>query len=190
MALRRLGALGAAIFLVLLAPGALADDQPAPSPSSPPAAAEKPNPNAPLSADQIGSEFKHLSPEARDALLKQLMSKSSEDLTKMTPEQLTGAFGTLPPELQAQLRAKWDALSDEQRAALKKMNPDTLKQMFAQNVKQMVGDRVKEAVAPVQEAVAQSVEKVKEVAQTARSYVQKMLGKLFGSKDSKPPDQA
>lgn len=144
------------------------------------------NSNAPLSAAQLSAAFQGLSAEDRAALLKQLAAVGSGPVTI---QQMNSAFYKLPPQLQKQLWAKWNALSDEQRIALKNMSLASVKQIVGQMVTKMAGDKVQEAMAPVTKVVDKAkavVDDAKTVAQKARTYVQNILGKFFGSGDSKP----
>ncbi len=99
-------------------------------------------PGGAASADLPPLDLSQLSPEARAALLKQVQSANPN----MTPEQAETSFNSLPPDVQAQLRAKWDSLTDDQKAALKKLRPEAVKEMVIHQLKQMM--------APIQGAVA------------------------------------
>jgi len=146
----------------------------------------------PLTSDQLNKEYQNLSPETRAALTNQLKSKGLDGLTKMNEGDARTAFASLPPEVKAQIQAKWDAMSDEQRIALKKMGPAAVKELVASQMREMM----KQSVAPVTKPVEQVVEKVqsaaekaKTVMQKGRDYVQSLIAKLKGQSSPPPEDQ-
>jgi len=143
----------------------------------------------PLTSDQLNKEYQNLSPATRAALANQLKSKGLDGLTKMSEGDARTAFASLPPEVKAQIQAKWDAMSDEQRIALKKMGPAAVKELVASQMKEMM----KQSVSPVTKPVAQVVEKVssaaekaKTIMQKGRDYVQGLIARLKGG--SNPPE--
>jgi TRAP-type C4-dicarboxylate transport system substrate-binding protein len=100
-------------------------------------------------------------------------------------------FASLPPEMKAQIQAKWDSLSDEQRIALKKMGPDAVKQLVASQMKEVMKQSMDPVVKPVQQVVekAQSVaQKAKTIMQKGRDYVQGLIAKLKGQSSPPPED--
>jgi len=110
----------------------------------------------------------------------------------MSESDARTAFAELPPDVKAQIQAKWDALSDEQRIALKKMGPAAMKELVASQMK----DIMKQSVSPVVKPVQQVVEKAQSVAQSAktmmekgRDYVQGLIAKFKGQ-SSQPEGQA
>jgi len=146
----------------------------------------------PLSGDQLSKEYQNLSPATRAALANQLKSKGLDGLTSMSESDARTAFAGLPPDVKAQIQAKWDALSDEQRIALKKMGPAAVKELVASQMKEIM----KQSVSPVIKPVQQVVEKAQSLAQSAgtimqrgRDYVQGLIAKLKGQA-SQPGEQA
>ena len=146
----------------------------------------------PLSGDQLSHEYQNLSPATRAALANQLKSKGVDGLSSMSESDARTAFAGLPPDVKAQIQAKWDALSDEQRIALKKMGPAAVKELVASQMK----DIMKQSVSPVVKPVQQVVEKAQSVAQSAktimqkgRDYVQGLIAKLK-TQSSQPEAQA
>jgi len=147
----------------------------------------------PLTGDQLNQEYKNLSPETRAALANQLKSKGLDGLSKMSEADARTAFASLPPEVKAQIQAKWDALSDEQRIALKKMGSSAVKEIVASQMKEMMKQSVDPVVKPVQQLVekAQSVaEKAKTIMQKGRDYVQGVIARLRGESVSPPEGKA
>ncbi len=137
----------------------------------------------PLSGDQLSHEYQNLSPATRAALANQLKSKGVDGLSNMSESDARTAFAGLPPDVKAQIQAKWDALSDEQRVALKKMGPAALKELVASQMK----DIMKQSMSPVIKPVQQLVEKAQSIAQSAktilrkgRDYVQGLIAKFKG----------
>jgi hypothetical protein len=142
----------------------------------------------PLTSDQLGKEYQNLSPETRAALANQLKSKGLDGLSRMNEADARTAFASLPPDVKAQIQAKWDSLSDEQRIALKKMGPAAVKELVASQMKAMMKQSMDPVTKPVQQVVekAQSAaEKAKSIMQKGRDYVQGLIGKLKGQ--SNPP---
>jgi hypothetical protein len=147
----------------------------------------------PLTSDQLNQEYKNLSPETRAALANQLKSKGLNGLNKMSEADARTAFASLPPEVKAQIQAKWDALSDEQRIALKKMGSSAVKEIVASQMKEMMKQSVDPVVKPVQQVVekARSVaEKAKAIMQKGRDYVQGVIARLRGESVSPPEGKA
>jgi hypothetical protein len=137
----------------------------------------------PLSGDQLSHEYQNLSPATRAALANQLKSKGVDGLTNMSESDARTAFAGLPPDVKAQIQAKWDALSDEQRIALKKMGPAAVKELVASQMKEVM----KQSMSPVVKPVQQVVEKAQSAAQSAktmmqkgRDYVQGLIAKFKG----------
>jgi hypothetical protein len=118
------------------------------------------------SSDQLNKEYQNLSPATRAALAEQLKSKGIDGLSNMSESDAKTAFAGLSPEVKAQIQAKWAALSDEQRTALKKMGPAALKELVASQVKEVMT-----------QSVAQSA---KTMMQKGREYVQGLIAKLKG----------
>src|SRR6185312_11706820 len=152
---------------------------------APNATGDQPAPygGVPLTSDQMNKEYQNLSPATRAALANQLKSKGLDGLSKMNEADARTAFAGLPPEVKAQIQAKWDAMSDEQRIALKKMGPAAVKEIVASQMREVM----KQSVAPVTKPVEQVVEKVqsaaekaKSVMQKGREYVQGLIAKLKG----------
>jgi len=142
-----------------------------------------PDTGNPLSSDQLMKEYQNLSPATRAALTNQLKSKGLDGLSSMSESDARTAFAGLPPDVKSQIQAKWDALSDEQRIALKKMGPGAIKELVASQMKEVM----KQSVSPVVKPVQQIVEKAQSVAQSAktimqrgRDYVQGLIAKLKG----------
>jgi hypothetical protein len=160
----------------------------------PPAEQPPPNEGAPLSNDALSKEYQKLSPETRDALMKTLKDKGVDGLSSMSESDARTTFSNLPDNVKQQIQAKWDALSDEQRIALKKMGSDGIKQMFASQMKQMMKQTVMDPVTkPVETVVASTqavVQKTESALQKSRDYVQKWLAKMRGDQTGQPQDQA
>jgi hypothetical protein len=161
-------------------------DRPAPAQSGD---QQAPYGGVPLTSDQLSKEYQNLSPETRAALANQLKSKGLDGLSKMNEADARTAFASLPPDVKAQIQAKWDAMSDEQRIALKKMGPAAVKELVASQMREMM----KQSVAPVTKPVEQIAEKVQSVAEKAKSvmqkgrdYVQGLIARLKGG--SNPPE--
>jgi hypothetical protein len=137
----------------------------------------------PLSSDQLNKEYQNLSPATRAALANQLKSKGIDGLSNMSESDARTAFAGLPPNVKAQIQAKWDALSDEQRIALKKMGPGAVKEIVASQMKEVMKQSVSPVVKPVQQVVekAQSAaQSAKTIMQKGRDYVQGLIAKLKG----------
>ena len=137
----------------------------------------------PLSGDQLSREYQNLSPATRAALANQLKSKGVDGLTNMSESDARTAFAGLPSDVKAQIQAKWDALSDEQRIALKKMGPAAVRELVASQMKEIM----KQSMSPVAKPVQQIVEKAQSAAQSAktmmqkgRDYVQGLIAKFKG----------
>ena len=145
----------------------------------------------PLTSDQLNKEYQNLSPATRAALANQLKSKGLDGLTKMNESDARTAFAGLPPEVKAQIQAKWDAMSDEQRIALKKMGPAAVKEIVASQMREMMKQSVSPVTKPVEqvvEKVSSAAEKAKSIMQKGRDYVQGLIAKLKGQ-SSAPPDE-
>jgi len=145
----------------------------------------------PLTSDQLNKEYQNLSPQTRAALANQLKSKGM-DLGKMNESDARTAFASLPPDVKAQIQAKWDALSDEQRIALKKMGPDAVKELVASQMKEVMKQSMAPVVKPVEQVVekAQSAaQKAKTIMQKGRDYVQGLIAKLKGQSNPPAEDQ-
>jgi hypothetical protein len=143
----------------------------------------------PLTSDQLNKEYQNLSPQARAALANQLKSKGIDGLTKMSEGDARTSFSSLPPEVKAQIQAKWDAMSDEQRIALKKMGPGAVKEIVAAQMKEMMRQSVSPMVRPVQqvaEKARSAAEKAKWIMQKGRDYVQGLIARMKGG--SNPPE--
>jgi hypothetical protein len=137
----------------------------------------------PMSSDQLNKEYQNLSPATRAALANQLKSKGIDGLSNMSESDARTAFAGLPPDVKAQIQAKWDALSDEQRIALKKMGPSAVKGIVASQMKEVMMQSVSPVVKPVQQVVekAQSAaQSAKTIMQKGRDYVQGLIAKLKG----------
>lgn len=137
----------------------------------------------PLSGDQLNQIYQNLSPATRAALVNQLRSKGVDGLSNMSESDARTAFAGLPPDVKAQIQAKWDALSDEQRIALKKMGPAAIKGIVATQMKEIMKQSVSPVVKPVQQMVekAQAVgQSAKTIMQKGREYVQGLISKLKG----------
>jgi Mg/Co/Ni transporter MgtE len=89
-------------------------------------------------AQQVESEFNNLSPAAQAEVLKKLRTTDPNAVSNMTPEQAKEAFRSLSPELQSKIRSQIASLSDEQKAALKKMGKEGIKQMIMEKVKEFM----------------------------------------------------
>lgn len=174
--------------LLTAAYSSAATDSPQPSSGTTDQAAPSGDPSVPyngnpLSSDQLSKEYQNLSPATRAALANQLKSKGIDGLSNMSESDARTAFAGLPPDVKKQIQAKWDALSDEQRIALKKMGPGAVKELVASQMKEIM----KQSVSPVVKPVEQIVEKAQSVAQSAktvmqkgRDYVQGLIAKLKG----------
>jgi hypothetical protein len=137
----------------------------------------------PLSSDQLIREYQNLPPATRAALANQLKSKGLDGLSSMSESDARTAFAGLPPDMRAQIQAKWDALSDEQRIALKKMGPAAVKELVASQMK----DVMKQSMAPAVKPVQQIVEKARSAMEKGRDYVQGLIAKLKG--EASQPDR-
>jgi hypothetical protein len=145
----------------------------------------------PLTADQMNKEYQNLSPATRAALANQLKSKGIDGLSKMSESDARTAFAGLPPDVKAQIQAKWDSMSDEQRIALKKMGPSAVKELVASEMKEVMKQSMAPVTKPVEQVVqkAQSVaEKAKTIMQQGRDYVQGVIAKLKGQAAAQQPD--
>jgi hypothetical protein len=89
-------------------------------------------------AQQVESEFNNLSPAAQAEVMKKLRTTDPNSVSNMTPEQAKEAFRSLSPELQSKIRSQIASLSDEQKAALKKMGKEGIKQMIMEKVKELM----------------------------------------------------
>jgi hypothetical protein len=171
----RSAALGAFLLAgVLASPLGLAD-QPSKPQNSP--NGKTTDPGAPLTPRQIVSEFTQLPADTQKALMKILMSSKSKDEKKMSGSDIDAAYASLPPDVQKSLYAKWDALSDEQRVALKGMNPGMIKEMLGSAVKEEISQQTKSIMAPVQKAIEKGTTMIKE----AGTFVKKWFSRIFGS---------
>jgi hypothetical protein len=184
-------ALRGLLLAAMLAPGhAFADDTAAP-PANTPAPADPTQPpadgeGAPLTPAQMGQAYQKLSPEARTALQDLLKNKGVDGLTSMSESDARSTFNGLPANVKEQIQAKWDAMSDEQRIALKKMSPDSIKQMI---MSQMSG-KMAETTAKVAETTAEVAEKTKDVMKKSRALVQRWLAAFRAAKpDAQANDQ-
>ena len=162
-----------------------AADQGTAKPDEAPASGDQSTPynGNPLSGDQLSHEYQNLSPATRAALANQLKSKGVDGLTNMSEGDARTAFAGLPPDVKAQIQAKWDALSDEQRIALKKMGPAAVKELVASQMKEVMKQSMSPVVKPVQQVVekAQSVgQSAKTMMQRGRDYIQGLIAKFKG----------
>ena len=162
-------------------------------PPSPNATGDQPAPYGgnPLTSDQLNKEYQNLSPATRAALAAQLKSKGLDGLTKMNEGDARSTFASLPPEVKAQIQAKWDAMSDEQRIALKKMGPAAVKEIVASQMREMMKQSVSPVTKPVEqvvEKVSSAAEKAKTIMQKGRDYVQGLIAKLKGQANPPPDD--
>lgn len=137
----------------------------------------------PLSGDQLSKEYSNRSPDTRAALANQLKSKGIDGLSTMSEGDARKTFAGLPPDVKKQIQAKWDALSDEQRIAIKKMGPAAIKQIAASQMKEVMKQSVSPVVKPVQQIVEKAqtaIDKAKTVMQKGRDYVQGLIARLKG----------
>jgi hypothetical protein len=190
-------AVAAAVSTALLATGhAFAQDQTGGKPAEKKvynATGDKPAPydGNPLSADQLSNEYSNLSPEMRAALSNQIKTKGIDGLTSMSETDARKAFAGLSPEIKAQIQAKWDAMSDEQRIALKKMGPAAIKEIAASQMKEIMKQSMSPVVKPVQQIVEKAqtaVQNAQSVMQRGRAYVQGLIAKFKGQ--SSQPETA
>lgn len=134
-----------------------------------------------VSIDKLNKEFQSLSPEARDALMRQLEQRGVDGLSHMNEKDARTAFAGLPDSVRTELQAKWDQMSDEDHDALKKLSPDT--------VKQMVEDKIKDSFKPSQNVMA-VMEKAKattdKMRDTLKAYWAKLTGKADTGGDQQP----
>jgi hypothetical protein len=151
--------------------------------AQPPGDQSTPDGGNPIPSDQLSKESQNLSPAARAALANQLKSKGLDELSSMSEGDAKTAFAGLSPDVKAQIQAKWDALSDEQRIAFKKMGSSAIKELVASQVK----DIMKQSMSPVLKPVQQIVEKVQSMGRSAkalmqrgRDYVQGLIAKYSG----------
>jgi hypothetical protein len=139
----------------------------------------------------LSQQYQNLSPETKAALMNTLQQKGINGLSSMSESDARSTFGTLPSNIQSQIQAKWDSLSDEQRIALKKMGPDAIKQMFSSQLQQMVKQSMAPVTQPVAAVVASTqatVQKAQSALQQARATVQQWLAKVRGQ-TAQPQDQ-
>lgn len=134
-----------------------------------------------ITIDELNKEFKSLSPEARNALMHELETRGVAGISGMNQDQARQAFVGLSPNVRTELQAKWDALSDEQRDAIKQLGPDAVKQMFA--------DRIKEAIKPPQ-AIVDAGNAMAEKSKAIVDKVKAFWAKLTGSAEAGQPAQA
>lgn len=152
--------------------------------------ASAPYGGVPLTSDQLGQEYRNLPPETRAALANQLKSRGLDGLSRMNEADARTAFAGLPPDVRAQIQAKWDALSDEQRIALKKMGSAAVKELVASQMKAMMKQSMDPVVKPIQqviEKVQSAAEKAKTVMQKGRNYVQGLIARVKNG--ASPPPQ-
>ncbi len=141
-----------------------ADTAPASSEAGPP------NSGNPFTPAQIAQEFVQLPLSTQKELMKILMSQNAEQEKQDTTEQLDGAYATLPPEVQQTLYQKWNALSDEQRIALKQMNPAMIKALLSGVFRAEIAEH-----GPDMTPVKKVIEKSEDWAEKGRAYVQKLF---------------
>ena len=134
-----------------------------------------------VSIDKLNKEFQSLSPEARDALMRQLEQRGVDGLSHMSEKDARTAFAGLPDSVRTELQAKWDQMSDEDHDALKKLSPDT--------VKQMVEDKIKDSFKPPENVMA-AMEKAKattdKMKDTLKAFWAKITGKTPADSDQQP----
>ncbi len=133
-----------------------------------------------MSIDKLNKEFQSLSPEARDALMRQLEQRGVDGLSHMNAQDARTAFAGLPDSVRTELQAKWDQMSDEDHDALKKLSPDT--------VKQMVEDKIKDSFKPSENVMA-VIEKAKVTGDKMRDTVKAFWAKLTGKADANGDQQ-
>ncbi len=151
---------------ILTMPGAFAGQ----GESAPTASAGDTNDGNPLSPVQIVQEFMHLPLGTQKDLMKILMSQSSEQEKQESTDQLDSLYATLPPDVQQSLYQKWNALSDEQRIALKHMDPSMMKALLSSAFHAEVA-----AIVPDTRPIKAAIEKSADWAEKGRAYVQKLL---------------
>ena len=87
----------------------------------------------------------------------------------MTTQDLDNIYAAmLPPDVQRSLYARWDALSDEQRIALRHMDPAMIKPILGAAIAAEVGQH---AIVPI----TNIVERAASLARNSRAYVQKLI---------------
>ena len=136
-----------------------------------------PNGGNPLGPAQIAQQFVQLPLGTQKMLMKILMSQSTDQEKQDTTEQLDGIFSTLPPDVQKSLYAKWDALTDEQRIALKHMDPSTMKALLGEAFQAELAVIMPDTK-PIKTAIEQgktAVEEGMSLAEKSRAFVQKLL---------------
>jgi len=127
----------------------------------------------PLTPQQIVEEFARLPLQTQKRLVQILMSEDSQSERSATTQQLDSIFSTLPPDVQRNLYAKWDALSDEQRIALKRMDPDLIKSLVGPFFLTEATYGVTQGAAPV----LRVLDKGRVLAEESRAYVQGLLSR-------------
>jgi hypothetical protein len=134
-----------------------------------------------VSIDKLNKEFQSLSPEARDALMRQLEQRGVDGLSHMNEKDARTAFAGLPDSVRTELQAKWDQMSDEDHDALKKLSPDT--------VKQMVEDKIKDSFKPpenVMAAMGKAKATTDKMKDTLKAYWAKLTGKANADGNQQP----
>lgn len=159
---------GGAILAGISAPPAAFASQP--STLGPPSMAVTGS-EVPLTPQQVATGFTQLSLETQKLLVKILMSNGSATERQMTTQQIDTIYATLPQEVQRSLYAKWDALSDEQRIALKQLDPSAIKSLLGTAVLAEIGQRASDMIATAGKMAQEGAS----LAEQSRAYVQKLL---------------
>ncbi len=135
-----------------------------------------------VSIDELNKEFQSLSPEARDALMRQLEQRGVDSLSHMSESDARSSFATLPPAVRTELQAKWDAMSDEQHEALKQLSPDKVKQLVEDKVKASIKEAIKPPPAVMAAGTAIAV-KSKAFVQKTQDLMHQIWAKVTGKQD-------
>lgn len=162
------------------------DGQPARDSTDRPATDNPPNGGAPFSSEQLTQQYSSLPPEVRAAVTELLKAKGVDALSGMSESSAQSTFESLPAGVKAQLQAKWDAMSDAQRAALKQLGPEAIKQMLAAQMSQMVQKTMAPIMKPVQAAIAgmqAAIEKIGSFIHHGRDTVQRWIKDFRGDHD-------
>jgi hypothetical protein len=170
----------AAFGLAMIAASVLAAQVRADQPDAGNSTQADSKPSSEVSIEKLNKEFQSLSPEARDALMRQLEQRGVDGLSHMNEKDARTAFAGLPDSVRTELQAKWDQMSDEDHDALKKLSPDT--------VKQMVEDKIKDSFKPSQNVMA-AIDKAKATTDKMKDTLKAFWAKLTGKADTNGEQQ-
>jgi hypothetical protein len=168
-------------FAVFMSTQSLADSGAAPDPGG-----------SPQSAAPLAELYKGMSTSARDALERILKTRGIDALSKISESGPRQTFGGMAPSVRDEIQAKWDSLTDEQRAVLKKLKPDDIKDMAAAQAKEIVQASVAPIVKPVMDSTKEVASETASVMKKSRDYVRRLIAELTGAtrSEAQPPEGA